>query len=110
MSAEIERRRTGGSVEGMLRLLTEVLAERGSEPFPDDEGTLRLRNCPFDRLADAHRQPVCGMNLAILGRAGSSAEVSSDLMSRPDLPDCHVQGGELQAVGGVTSTGASKPE
>jgi predicted ArsR family transcriptional regulator len=34
-----------------------------------EEGVIRLRNCPFDCLADAHRQTVCGMNLALLERA-----------------------------------------
>src|SRR5438093_127657 len=35
--------------------LEEILRERGYEPFTDEEGTLRFRNCPFHALADAHR-------------------------------------------------------
>jgi len=46
--------------------LVEVLANRGYEPFQDDAGIIRLRNCPFDRLAREHRDLVCGMNQALL--------------------------------------------
>jgi predicted ArsR family transcriptional regulator len=42
-----------------------VLADRGYEPY-QDEGVLRLRNCPFGRLAEAHRDLVCHANLAFL--------------------------------------------
>jgi predicted ArsR family transcriptional regulator len=42
-----------------------LLAERGYEPF-EDEGVLRLRNCPFGRLAEAHRDLVCQANLAFM--------------------------------------------
>ena len=56
-----------------------VLADRGYEPYRD-EGVLRLRNCPFGRLAEAHRDLVCQANLAFmeglldgLGRAGLRA-------------------------------------
>ena len=42
-----------------------LLADRGYEPY-DDGGTLRLRNCPFGRLAEAHRDLVCRANLAFL--------------------------------------------
>lgn len=30
------------------------------------EGTVRLRSCPFHQLALAHREVVCGMNLALI--------------------------------------------
>lgn len=42
-----------------------VLRARGYEPY-DDDGVVRLRNCPFDALAHDHRDLVCGMNLALL--------------------------------------------
>jgi predicted ArsR family transcriptional regulator len=42
-----------------------ALAGHGYEPY-DDEGVLRLRNCPFGRLAEAHRDLVCSANLAFL--------------------------------------------
>jgi len=44
----------------------EALARRGYEPFEDEQGVIRLRNCPFHRLAADHRDLVCGMNLAYL--------------------------------------------
>ncbi|MFI5658813.1 helix-turn-helix transcriptional regulator [Streptomyces sp. NPDC051684] len=45
--------------------LVDVLAERGYQPFWD-EGTLRLRNCPFHALAEGFPALICGMNLALL--------------------------------------------
>jgi predicted ArsR family transcriptional regulator len=46
------------------RLLAALVAG-GYEPVIDDAGVVRLRNCPFDALADAHRPLVCGTNLAL---------------------------------------------
>jgi len=48
----------GGAVDTLLR-------DRGYEPYEDD-GVVRLRNCPFDALAQDHRDLVCGMNHALL--------------------------------------------
>ena len=42
-----------------------LLAGRGYEPY-EDEGVLRLRNCPFGRLAETHRDLVCHANLAFM--------------------------------------------
>ena len=42
-----------------------LLADQGYEPY-EDEGALRLGNCPFDRLAETHRDLVCRANLAFL--------------------------------------------
>jgi predicted ArsR family transcriptional regulator len=42
-----------------------LLADRGYEPY-EDQGVLRLRNCPFGRLAQAHRDLVCQANLAFM--------------------------------------------
>jgi predicted ArsR family transcriptional regulator len=41
-----------------------VLARHGYEPY--DEGVTRLRNCPFQRLAQTHRELVCRANLALV--------------------------------------------
>src|SRR4051795_770084 len=46
--------------------LTEALTGRGYEPYEDEDGAIRLRNCPFHRLAAEHRDLVCGMNHAFL--------------------------------------------
>jgi predicted ArsR family transcriptional regulator len=45
--------------------LAAALKAGGYEPVADQENTIRLRNCPFDALASAHRPLVCGTNLAI---------------------------------------------
>jgi predicted ArsR family transcriptional regulator len=42
-----------------------VLARHGYEPY-DDGGVTRLRNCPFQRLAQTHRELVCRANLAFV--------------------------------------------
>jgi predicted ArsR family transcriptional regulator len=52
----------GGRDHATVRSL---LAERGYEPY-EDSGVLRLRNCPFGRLAETHRELVCHANLAFM--------------------------------------------
>jgi predicted ArsR family transcriptional regulator len=42
-----------------------VLDSCGYEPERSN-GDIRLRNCPFEALADEARPLVCGMNLALL--------------------------------------------
>lgn len=87
VAAEVERRAVGRSTAQRSAVLEEVLAERGYEPFRDEEGVIRMRNCPFDCLADAHRQTVCGMNLALLEQAASSPKggLKAVLDPRPAL-------------------------
>ena len=46
--------------------LDEALAEHGYEPRSGEDGVIRLRNCPFHRLAEHHRDVVCGMNLGLI--------------------------------------------
>ena len=66
MGAEIATRcGKATSPSKVRRCLVEVLEERGYEPY-EEEGTIRLRNCPFDALAADHRDVVCGMNLAVM--------------------------------------------
>jgi len=43
-----------------------ALREHGFEPWHDQTGTIRLRNCPFHRLAAEHPDLTCGMNLAFI--------------------------------------------
>ncbi len=87
VAADVERHMTGRREAERGAVLEQVLAERGYEPFRDEEGVIRLRNCPFDCLADAHRQTVCGMNLALLERAAASpgSPLRAVLDPRPDL-------------------------
>ena len=48
------------------RNLEAALRERGYEPVEDEDRVVRLRNCPFHRLAKDHRDLVCGMNHSFL--------------------------------------------
>ena len=50
--------------DGRERLLV-ALRDSGYEPFVESDGSIRLRNCPFDALVDEHRPLVCGTNLAL---------------------------------------------
>jgi predicted ArsR family transcriptional regulator len=52
--------------EGEERPLRDALAALGYEPFEEEPGVIKLRNCPFHRLAQQHRDLVCGMNQAYL--------------------------------------------
>jgi predicted ArsR family transcriptional regulator len=45
--------------------LVQELAARGYEPAID-QGTVRLRNCPYHAVAEAFPVVACGMNLALL--------------------------------------------
>ena len=55
-----------GDPDQVLAAVRQVLAARGYEPYQDPDGTIRLRNCPFDRIAARHRELVCGANHAML--------------------------------------------
>lgn len=62
--------------------LREELTRRGYEPY-DDDGTIRLRNCPFHRLATDQPVVACAMNLALLegllsGIGGTGREARMD--------------------------------
>ena len=57
--------------------LLSVLQASGYEPVTEDDGTIRLRNCPFHALVEDHRALTCGANLAmaegITERSGAKA-------------------------------------
>ncbi len=48
------------------RAVVEVLAGHGYEPTLARRNEIALANCPFHRLAEEHRELVCGMNLDFL--------------------------------------------
>jgi predicted ArsR family transcriptional regulator len=50
--------------------LRATLEANGYEPVDAPDGTIRLRNCPFDSLVDEHRDLTCSMNLALLDAVG----------------------------------------
>jgi predicted ArsR family transcriptional regulator len=76
-------RRMAGSRPGCGRLLTalmDVLRGAGYEPENEtSNGTVCLRNCPYNALALDHRELTCGMNLAwaegVVDGLGSPASV-----------------------------------
>jgi len=66
--------------------LVRRLADLGFEPYDDDDGIIRLRNCPFHQLARGHTELVCGMNLAML--SGLTQALDVDVQARLDpAPD-----------------------
>jgi predicted ArsR family transcriptional regulator len=56
-----KRAATGGG-----RAVEAALREHGFEPWHDEDGVVRLRNCPFRSLAEQHPEVICGMNLALI--------------------------------------------
>ncbi|GAB3763960.1 helix-turn-helix transcriptional regulator [Microlunatus parietis] len=62
----------------------ELLVARGYQPF-DDEGVLRLRNCPFHVLAEAYPPLVCGMNLGLLEGLLEGTGFEAAMDARPGL-------------------------
>jgi predicted ArsR family transcriptional regulator len=61
-----QRTAPDGDPDQALAALRQTLAARGYEPDEEADGTIRLRNCPFDRIATRHRELVCGANHAML--------------------------------------------
>lgn len=77
----VEAGRSSGA--GSRELTLELLETYGYEPREDDAGapTLRLSNCPYDRLAADHRALVCPMNhefVASLLRHVGSTELGTE--------------------------------
>jgi len=79
----VARGRTGanGGADRLLANTLAVLDECGYDPARVN-GEVRLRNCPFDALANECRPLVCGMNLALMrgvlaaaGTRGTRAEL-----------------------------------
>jgi predicted ArsR family transcriptional regulator len=48
------------------RSMDDALREHGFEPWRDEDGTIRLANCPFNDVAARHPEVVCDMNLALI--------------------------------------------
>ncbi len=56
--------------------VADALTERGYEPWQDAAGTIRMRNCPFRRLAELRPEVMCHMNLALI--QGLAAGLGAD--------------------------------
>ncbi len=87
-----------------------ALREQGYEPWHDEDGTVRLRNCPFHHLAAEHTKIVCGMNLALIegliaGLGASGLHPALDprpgcccVMIGADPPPAHERAGDQLAA------------
>lgn len=81
---EIAGRRESDTVIGLLELL-------GFEPRRSADGTVVLHNCPFHRLAQAHTELVCGMNLRLQeGLLAGSEDQDLDPLFEPEPGRCCV--------------------
>ncbi|WP_310740425.1 transcriptional regulator [Microbispora sp. H10885] len=94
--AEEAARRTGerlGAAQaggGLVGGLMEALRERGYEPY-EEEGRIRLRNCPFHVLAESHPLLVCSMNAALCeGLLAGLGETGMTAMLDPRPEECCV--------------------
>jgi predicted ArsR family transcriptional regulator len=63
--AALTRLRGRTSRRSVVSAVEETLREHGYEPRVDGD-EIALANCPFDSLADRHRNLVCGMNHDLL--------------------------------------------
>lgn len=67
--------------------LLALLEAQGYQPFVDDEGEIRMRNCPFHALSSRQPELICGMNLGLveglIDGSGGGAEATLD--PRPGL-------------------------
>ena len=71
-----QRRKAGDQCDGPRLTLQRVLSAHGYEPRCDEAGLLRMRNCPFRRLAELQPGVVCHMNLALI--QGLAAGLGAD--------------------------------
>ena len=106
-----EARRIAGPRPGRRRLraaLVDVLSAAGYEPEVDAaNGTVTLRNCPFDSLAANHRQLTCGMNLAwAQGVVSGLGDSNAALELAPEPGRCCVL---VHSVPGITGPRSRTP-
>jgi predicted ArsR family transcriptional regulator len=76
LEAARERGQAMASSAQAARGLLPMLETQGYEPFVDDDGVVRLRNCPFHALVDEHRDLTCALNHALLDGAATAVEGS----------------------------------
>ena len=70
--------------------LERLLRERGYEPYEDDAGVMRLRNCPFHAVAQSHPDVVCDMNLSLLGASCAGLDADGQAVLEPGPGRCCV--------------------
>ena len=67
--------------------LVDVLSRHGYEPDVADTDDIALSNCPFHRLAEQHRELVCGMNLDLIAGLLDDIDPQHELEARLDRRD-----------------------
>jgi predicted ArsR family transcriptional regulator len=70
--------------------LHRLLRQRGYEPYEDDAGITRLRNCPFHAVAQSHPDVVCDMNLSLLGAVSAGLDADVEAVLEPGPGRCCV--------------------
>ena len=76
--------------------LATALRGGGYQPHPRDDGAIELLNCPFHRLAQQHRDLVCGLNLRLIEGViteSTRPRARAELSPRPDRCCVVVHGG-----------------
>jgi predicted ArsR family transcriptional regulator len=101
-----KRSRASGGRGNERQAMESALAGHGFEPWQDENGAVRLRNCPFHQLAAQHPGIVCGMNLALIGGlvAGLGAAGMVPALD-PEPGRCCVVIGAGQPAGETSRTG-----
>jgi predicted ArsR family transcriptional regulator len=54
--------------------VADTLERAGYAPRTQPDGTIRLRNCPYDALVDGHRDLICGANVAMTGAVADTLD------------------------------------
>jgi len=90
-----QQAREDGAAFGMTppSEILDPLGRCGYEPLRLDDGSIALSNCPFHRLAEDHRELVCGMNLDFLTGLveGFAPEPTLDAQLAPEPGYCCVR-------------------
>lgn len=74
-----------------MELAYQALRDYGFEPYRDRDGSVRLRNCPFHRLAQRSPDIVCGMNRALIhGLLRGLGDTTSEAVLDPRSNECCV--------------------
>lgn len=72
------------TVSDRHQLMVDLLTRYGYEAQTEGNGEIVLINCPFHRLAEAHRALVCGMNLDLLDGLLTATDTADQLTARLD--------------------------
>jgi predicted ArsR family transcriptional regulator len=83
-------RAAGHAIAAGSESLESVLVDNGFEPQVSGD-SVELANCPFHRLAQRHRDIVCGLNLELLRGAAEQVGDPSDVLLDPAPGRCCVR-------------------